>query len=789
MSINVLTEQAGVDPQELSPLTTLTKFAWIAWHNKWLVMLGVVVGLILGALSYAQTSPTFQSTAQILVIKKRPDFIMPANGSEMRGSAVVEDYLGTHVVMMQSDEVLSRAAKLVDCAALDSPPLDGDATGLLKAGLVVAREKEASSGGTSVLNVSFRCASPTDSYRLLSAAIDGYKKFLADTYSGMNDETLTLIDKAQKLFNNELLAKQKELQQIVLENPLAIKSKEGVSTLQDRIRHLEEKRSSYALRQTQIETRQKVVDKALKEGKSRTAILTMLLANSTDGKAPPTPNAATEAALLELKLQEKELTQTFGPNHPSVLAIRSRMQLLREQASLVNKPDQPKSVADPLEMLCEGLKLEHEEAQMVLDAIGPRLEAEQKNAQSLAGYLLREEEARNEVNRLRLLCDGIIDRIRQINVTREAGGFDARTLNPPGPGFKVAPSLFNTLALALIGGLALGLGLAYLADFSDRSFRSPAEISQALGLRIVGHIPHLTEPAPSALVAPGELAPHLVAAHKPTSPESEAFRGVRTALYFSTQGRGHQVVQITSPNMGDGKSTLAGNLAVSIAQSGKRTILLDADFRRPRAHKLFPGIVREVGLSSVIAGSATLGEAIQPTAVANLSIMPCGPRPENPAELLTSSMFQDVLNEIRGRYDFVLVDTPPVLLVSDPCAVAPRVEGVLLVIRLAKNNRPPAERAVEILTSVGANILGVMVNDKTSQFGSRSYGGGYGGYGYGYKYGYKYGYNYNYNYGYGYQPTYGEPPEISAIPTGDRGVLPPLPAPGPETNGFHPDMD
>ena len=174
-----------------------------------------------------------------------------------------------------------------------------------------------------------------------------------------------------------------------------------------------------------------------------------------------------------------------------------------------------------------------------------------------------------------------------------------------------------------------------------------------------------------------------------------------------------QASRITSPNVSDGKSTLAANLAVSIAQSGKRTILIDADCRKPKVHKFF-NIPSEVGLASVIAGTVDLDAAVQQSAVPNLSVLPCGPRPANPAELLTSPRFQELLNEVRARYDIVLVDTPPVLMVSDPCAVAPRVDGVLLVIRQAKNNRPGAERAVEVLSSLGATVLGVMVNDKSS---------------------------------------------------------------------------
>jgi capsular exopolysaccharide synthesis family protein len=206
--------------------------------------------------------------------------------------------------------------------------------------------------------------------------------------------------------------------------------------------------------------------------------------------------------------------------------------------------------------------------------------------------------------------------------------------------------------------------------------------------------------------------------------QAEAYRGVRTALYFSTHSEGHKVVQITSPNSADGKSTLSANLAVSIAQSGKRVVLVDADLRKPTVHKVF-GVSSRLGLSSVIVGDATPEAAIQDSGLPGLSIIPCGPLPPNPAELLTSPRFDELLGLLRERYDFVIVDTPPLLAVTDPSVVAARVDGVLLTLRRNKNDRPTAERARQILTTLGANVLGVVVN----ALARRDNGGGYGGYG------------------------------------------------------------
>jgi capsular exopolysaccharide synthesis family protein len=147
-------------------------------------------------------------------------------------------------------------------------------------------------------------------------------------------------------------------------------------------------------------------------------------------------------------------------------------------------------------------------------------------------------------------------------------------------------------------------------------------------------------------------------------------------------GEGHKVIQVTSPNSGDGKSTLAANVAVSIAQSGKKTLLIDADLRKPRQHKIF-NVPAPAGLAAIIADQAEVADVIQQTAVRDLWVLPCGPRPPDPAELLTSPRFPELLDLLRERYEYVVLDSSPLLAVTDPSVVAPRVDGVLLTLRIS----------------------------------------------------------------------------------------------------------
>ena len=242
----------------------------------------------------------------------------------------------------------------------------------------------------------------------------------------------------------------------------------------------------------------------------------------------------------------------------------------------------------------------------------------------------------------------------------------------------------------------------------------------------------------------GELShidPVMCTIHLPKSVEAESYRTVRTALFFNSRGRSEQVIQVTSPCPGDGKSTLAANLAVTVANSGKSTLLLDADFRRPTQHKLF-GLTAGVGLATVVDGQAGYTEAAQMVdSVPNLTVMACGPRPDNPSELLSSARFREVLEELRHQYDFVIVDTPPLLAVSDPCAVAAQVDGVLLDVRINRRAKTVAKRAIQILAGTGGEVIGVVINGVSTEKNQYSYGAS--------RYGYnaaKYGYSYNYEY-------------------------------------------
>jgi len=207
----------------------------------------------------------------------------------------------------------------------------------------------------------------------------------------------------------------------------------------------------------------------------------------------------------------------------------------------------------------------------------------------------------------------------------------------------------------------------------------------------------------------------MVCALNPTSSVTEAYRSIRTSLFFSAHADESTTLVVTSGGPNDGKTTTATNLALVMAQSGKRVLLVDADFRRPMVHKIF-GLNDGMGATNVLVGQAALEQAVQKAhsnghVIENLDILVAGPKPPNPAELLDSQSMRQLLAEARRTYDRVIVDTPPVLFVADASIVGAISDGVVMVVKSAANSRSLARRAKEQLEGVNARILGGILND------------------------------------------------------------------------------
>jgi capsular exopolysaccharide synthesis family protein len=289
----------------------------------------------------------------------------------------------------------------------------------------------------------------------------------------------------------------------------------------------------------------------------------------------------------------------------------------------------------------------------------------------------------------------------------------------------VAPTPKRNAAIALFIGLLLGVGLAFLREYLDDSIKSKDDLDTATGgLEVLGLVPLVD-------TWRDRSAPTVITMSAPKSPAAEAYRALRTAVQFIGLERTVEVVQITSPSASEGKTTTLANLAVVLARAGKRVVLIDCDLRRPRIESFF-GISNGVGFTSVLVGDATLVDAVQPVpGEPRLAILPAGPPPPNPSELLAAKRTADIIGALRDEADFVLLDCPPLLPVADSVILAGLSDATLLVITAGSTTKRQTHRAVELLRQVDAPLIGAVLNGVSNAEGY--------GYGYGYSSAYAYG--------------------------------------------------
>lgn len=297
-------------------------------------------------------------------------------------------------------------------------------------------------------------------------------------------------------------------------------------------------------------------------------------------------------------------------------------------------------------------------------------------------------------------------------------------LSPSSPRTRI------NLILGVLIGLALGVGFAFLRDSLDTSVKSPDELAELTGAMPVGLIAYDSDAPGKPLVALDQR-----------STRAEAFRTIRTNLQYVDVDAPPKVIAITSAVPNEGKTTTALNLAITMAQAGKKVVLVETDMRKPKT-SAYLGIESELGLTDVLAGQATLADALLSWNRDLLTILPAGHTPPNPSELLGSHQFAQVLAQLREEYDQVIVDATPLLPVTDGAIVAKVADGAVLVVRFGRTTREQVATSLAALDQVGARLLGTALNFVPT--GRR---------GYGYKYGYRYGGKYGYGYGYG---GYGE---------------------------------
>jgi polysaccharide biosynthesis transport protein len=349
----------------------------------------------------------------------------------------------------------------------------------------------------------------------------------------------------------------------------------------------------------------------------------------------------------------------------------------------------------------QAVKTEYQAAVAQEQSMNAALDAQKGEALAMNRKAIDYNVIQRDVESSTQIYQTLLQRAKETGVSGELRTSNVRVVDSAEvPVLPVSPRRGLNILMGLVGGAFLGVGLAFLFEYLDNRVKTPEEIERELGLPSLGLIPVTAAVAGKAnpLISDGAPAPF-----------AEAFRALRTNILFSAADGGPRSIVVTSTGPSEGKTMVAGNVAIGLAQTGQRVLLIDADMRRPRAHELFNAAV-EPGLSNLLVGASKPSDVVQPSGVENLWVMPAGKTPPNPAELLGSRQFASLVGSLGGHFDCVVIDTPPVLAVTDAAVVAHRATGVLFVIAADVTSRQAAQTALDQLQNARAKFLGAVLN-------------------------------------------------------------------------------
>jgi succinoglycan biosynthesis transport protein ExoP len=401
-----------------------------------------------------------------------------------------------------------------------------------------------------------------------------------------------------------------------------------------------------------------------------------------------------KASLVDLDLQRARLLKTYRERHPDVVRVQGQIAEVQQRID--------EEVGRLVQVMESDVKVQRAREAAMLAAVNQyRAEVQDVARKEIQSGILKREADTNQQ-----LYELLLKRLKEASLSEnlEAGRIEIvePALVPTRP---ARPQIVRNLLLAVVGGLAAALALAFFVEYMDDTVRTPDQLERAAGLPVFALVPRIVLPGRTGK----RLPPPLVALEAPSSLGGEAYRVLRTNLRYARPDAPPRVVLVTSAGAGEGKSTTVANLGVALAQAEHSVLLVDADLRKPALHAVFQQ-ERTPGLSNVLAGEATLDSVIVPTPVPRLSLLPAGAIPPNAAELLGSRRMSELLAAVRGRFDLVLLDSPPVLAVSDAYGVAPMVDGVLLVARSGALPGSEIRRAVEQVEAVQGRLIGTLLN-------------------------------------------------------------------------------
>lgn len=408
--------------------------------------------------------------------------------------------------------------------------------------------------------------------------------------------------------------------------------------------------------------------------------------------------------LEEARRKLQDLSQRYGPKHPKMVAEVSKMEQIKQ------------AIGNRVQAIAVGVRKEYQSSVGQENAIASTLKASVDERQEIERKSYEERMLQREVDTDRELYDLFLNRLKTTRESQVSEAVPARVLDPAVPALEpFAPNKKKIVLTWILGGFALGFGLAFLLEYLDNTFKEASDLEERLKLPVLGSLPFLK------LKKRKEQTPLQYLKDYRNSFFSESIRSIRTAVLLSGLDDPYKVIVVTSSVPGEGKSTVAMTMAYSLGEMHK-VLLIDADMRRPTVGKTW-GMERDAhGLSEFVSGAASLEECVHRIEEGQVYLMPSGAVPPNPLELLSSKRFAKALEQLGNTFDHIILDSAPTLAVSDAMVLASKASGVIYVVRADSTPHPAAIEGNKRLKQAKAHMIGAVLNQTTSK-SSRYYGG------------------------------------------------------------------
>ncbi len=715
-------------PEDTGPLVNVQRYLDAARRLWWLPLASIAVCLVVAAAWTVRQPKLFRAAASMVIETRTPKLLTGVEEVVDMGAGgwVPDSFYQTEHEVMRSRAVAAAAAVALHLpendahnglAALTDPAERARRIAELDpADLTVGRYTVEPDRRSSVVRIVVIDDNATFAADLANAVVDAYREINVDKRVEGNRDASRWLGTQHRDLQAKLEGSEDKLIAFMEENDVLNASMESQL---DEVRQRAAAFNSQLAEEEAAAIRDSLNVAALKQVHEDPALVDTL----PEIQAAGVVNSL-KTKLIELRATEVDLTARYQADHP-------RMKLLREQMATLRSELQR-------EVDAVLTSLERQKASREASIVGLRaaLDVERQKEARLNKLALEYNRLKREKDSQGQLFDMVTSRMKEADITSALPYNNVRVLDRAlAPKAPFRPNLTINLLAALLLGAVLGVALIILLELLDTTVKNQIDVER-LKLPFLGLLPDIDTGGARGGDKPAIEGRErdLFVLRSPRSAVAECARFIRTSLVFMSPDRPLKTLVVTSPGPEEGKTTTAVSIAITMSQTGSKTLIVDTDMRRPRLHKVF-GVGAERGVSTLLVGESTLEATVQKTEVDKLDVLVCGPPPPNPAEMLLSQHFKDLVAELAKRYDRVIFDAPPLGPVTDPAIVGALTDGVVLVLKCAKTRKDATAAALKALADAKARVLGAILNEVDVT--SKRYAGAY--YSYYNKYGAYYG--------------------------------------------------